>query len=143
MKDYIKSLKDVKVRVIVDKRYDDVDETIDNLNLPITCMSIASVLNNKEIYEYEQNKENDYLLFEAPEANILIVDDNVTNLTVAEGLLEPINMKIKTATSGEEAIMLVKKKVITFPVQLIKMICQKLLTCFLEMKWLLWVVLMI
>lgn len=110
VKDYIKSLKDVKVRVIVDKRYDDVDETIDNLNLPITCMSIASVLNNKEIYEYEQNKENDYLLFEAPEANILIVDDNVTNLTVAEGLLEPINMKIKTATSGEEAIMLVKKK---------------------------------
>ena len=35
---------------------------------------------------------------------VLIVDDNAINLTVAEGLLEPLKMKIDTVLSGKEAI---------------------------------------
>jgi CheY-like chemotaxis protein/HPt (histidine-containing phosphotransfer) domain-containing protein len=40
----------------------------------------------------------------------LIVDDNSINLTVAEGLLEPLNMQIDTALSGNEAIKKISHK---------------------------------
>ena len=40
---------------------------------------------------------------------ILVVDDNETNLLIAEKLLEPYKLVIDTASSGNEAIRLVKK----------------------------------
>ena len=42
--------------------------------------------------------------FTAPDAKVLIVDDNSVNLTVSEGLIEPLKMKTSTALSGKEAI---------------------------------------
>ncbi|MFP3042872.1 ATP-binding protein [Treponema primitia] len=48
--------------------------------------------------------------FTAPTAKILIVDDIVTNLNVAQGLLAPYQMDITTCTSGEEAVKLVTEK---------------------------------
>lgn len=42
--------------------------------------------------------------FTAPEAKVLIVDDNEMNLTVALGLLEPLGMKLETAINGRDAI---------------------------------------
>ncbi|MCL2821367.1 MAG: ATP-binding protein [Oscillospiraceae bacterium] len=46
----------------------------------------------------------------APEAEILIVDDNEFNLKVASGLLELMDIKPETADSGFEAIDMVQKK---------------------------------
>ena len=40
---------------------------------------------------------------------ILIVDDNSVNLTVAKGLIEPLEMVIDTAESAAEAIKMVSK----------------------------------
>ncbi|MBR1477662.1 MAG: response regulator [Lachnospiraceae bacterium] len=48
--------------------------------------------------------------FEAPEANVLVVDDNKMNLTVFVSLLKKTNMLIETASSGFEAIECSKKK---------------------------------
>ena len=48
--------------------------------------------------------EMESFTFVAPEARILIVDDNEVNLTVTKGLLEPLEMQIDTALSGREAI---------------------------------------
>ena len=45
----------------------------------------------------------------APDARILVVDDNTVNLNVASGLLRLFGMKAETATSGAQAIELVKK----------------------------------
>lgn len=42
--------------------------------------------------------------FTAPEARALIVDDNEMNLTVALGLLEPLDMTIETAANGRDAV---------------------------------------
>lgn len=42
--------------------------------------------------------------FTVPDLEILIVDDNTTNLIVAKGLLKPLQPKIDTALSGKEAI---------------------------------------
>lgn len=51
-----------------------------------------------------------YLEFTAPDAEILIVDDNTINLKVAVGMLEPLNMKIDTAISGKEAVEKISTK---------------------------------
>lgn len=48
--------------------------------------------------------EMESFTFVAPEARILLVDDNEVNLTVTKGLLEPLEMQIDTALSGREAI---------------------------------------
>ena len=42
--------------------------------------------------------------FIAPDADILVVDDNPMNLTVIKGLLKPTKMFITTASSGEECL---------------------------------------
>ena len=42
--------------------------------------------------------------FEAPNANVLIVDDNETNLMVAQKLLRDTKVQIDTATSGMECL---------------------------------------
>lgn len=48
--------------------------------------------------------------FIAPEASMLIVDDNRVNLTVAKGLIKPTKIKVDTVMSGQEALEKVKKK---------------------------------
>lgn len=42
--------------------------------------------------------------FVAPDAEILVVDDNPMNLTVIKGLLKPTKVFVTTATSGEECL---------------------------------------
>lgn len=48
-------------------------------------------------------------MFTAPDAHILIVDDNPINLTVACGIIEPLGMQVDTATGALETIEKVKK----------------------------------
>jgi len=48
--------------------------------------------------------------FPAPEAEVLVVDDNSVNLTVVQGLLNPLDMKIETALSGKEAVNKITNK---------------------------------
>lgn len=48
--------------------------------------------------------------FTATNAKVLIVDDNAMNRQVAVGLLKPLQMQIDTASSGPEAIQMVKQK---------------------------------
>lgn len=74
------------------------------LKKPVSVLSLASLLNQEEIHFGENANDDADVSFEAPDAEILIVDDNVINLTVAEGLLEPLHMKISTALSGKEAL---------------------------------------
>ncbi len=64
-----------------------------------------------EAYRKSVLTQNKYTeLFRAPDAHILVVDDTEMNLTVFKGLLKKTKIKIDTATSGNEAIKLVKKR---------------------------------
>ena len=47
--------------------------------------------------------------FTAPDARVLLVDDNELNLMIAEEILEPVGMKIDTADSGAKAIQLIRE----------------------------------
>ena len=48
--------------------------------------------------------------FAAPEASVLIVDDNEINLEVTAALLEPLRMQIDLADSGKQALLLAQQK---------------------------------
>ncbi|MDR0470089.1 MAG: response regulator, partial [Peptococcaceae bacterium] len=53
--------------------------------------------------------DNDDISIYAPDAKILLVDDNLINLNVASGHLRLCHIKADTATSGMEAIELIKQ----------------------------------
>ncbi len=70
------------------------------LTLPLNCTQIANAFNHTTIAMNESTE----LSFTAPDARILIVDDNPVNLTVASGLMSPYEFTIDTALSGKDAI---------------------------------------
>jgi len=76
---------------------------------PFYVMSVAAALNNEK-YILNLGERKASARFIAPEASVLIVDDNVTNLKVAEGLMRPYKMKISTASSGREALDVLRKR---------------------------------
>lgn len=71
---------------------------------PLSSMTLASIYNHEAFSQSEGTSSDEYYDFTAETAKILIVDDNSINLTVAQGLLEPLNMQIDTALSGNAAI---------------------------------------
>lgn len=80
------------------------------LKKPIYSLNLAMIFNHESIdMNYNNVMDEDYE-FIAPEAQILIVDDNTVNLTVAVGLLQPLQLQIDTAQSGKEAINMVSVK---------------------------------
>lgn len=77
---------------------------------PLYALNIASIINQDELlHDYDSNRTEQFN-FIAPDASILIVDDNEVNLTVARGLMEPFKMHIDTASGGREAIQKISIK---------------------------------
>lgn len=77
---------------------------------PLYALNIGSIINEDDLlHDYESNHSEQFN-FIAPEADILIVDDNEVNLTVARGLMEPFKMHIDTAISGKESIQKISIK---------------------------------
>ena len=58
----------------------------------------------------EKNHADSRQSFEAPDANVLVVDDNAMNLTVFKSLLKRTKMNIVTADSGKKCLELVQKE---------------------------------
>jgi signal transduction histidine kinase/CheY-like chemotaxis protein len=76
------------------------------ITMPAYTLSIANVINEKSDTPYHKEAG---VQFTAPTARLLIVDDIVTNLNVARGLLSLYQTDINTAASGRESIELIKK----------------------------------
>ena len=76
---------------------------------PLYASNIAEIFNQETDHAEPANTDNPFD-FIAPEAQILIVDDNAVNLTVAEGLLEPLSMQIDTASSAQMGISMLSGK---------------------------------
>ena len=112
--DFVKPLQDFleehkKINVVIYAPYN-VSVQYDSLpnvaiaSAPMSIMSIAAIYNHESLNLYDSPSSDQIFDFTAETAKILIVDDNSINLTVAEGLLEPLNMQIDTALSGNEAL---------------------------------------
>lgn len=76
---------------------------------PETTLAMVQVLNDREIEQTSAVEGAFEIQFVAPEASILIVDDNAINITIAEGLLQPLHAKCEEALSGKAAIEKVKE----------------------------------
>ena len=97
--------------VLLIEFYDSVDYNIPNLLVvrkPLFALTIAMILNGEELH-FDDDTDKKEFDFIAPDANVLIVDDNAVNLTVAEGIMEPLKMKIDTVTSGKAAVDKISK----------------------------------
>jgi len=80
------------------------NQNLRKLAMPVHSISVANVLNGlSDSFSYRESNES-VLRFTAPGANVLVVDDVSTNLSVAEGLMLPYKMNIKLCKSGLEAI---------------------------------------
>ena len=87
------------------ENYSDSDATI--LNKPIFSLNFCQLLNHESFTVHGMVEEKRQWI--APEAKILVVDDNELNLKVAIGLLEPFQMQIDTALHGKEALSMILK----------------------------------
>jgi CheY-like chemotaxis protein len=85
------------------------DNKINVLAMPVYALSIANILNGTT-GSFSYGTHNDLIVrFTAPEASVLVVDDIITNLKVANGLLLPYKMRVDLCKSGETAIDAIKK----------------------------------
>ena len=78
------------------------------LKKPLYCLSVAAVFNHEELVKKLHLDRESTIQFAAPKARVLIVDDNVVNLKVTKGILQPFRMLVDVCTNGWEALQLVK-----------------------------------
>lgn len=76
---------------------------------PLDVLNLSRILAHEDLYVDEEDLDIDTFDFIAPDAKVLIVDDNELNLTVAEGLLAPLQLQIDKALSGRLAIEMIEK----------------------------------
>ena len=91
------------------EKVDPVQKNVIAVRKPLYIMNLAKILAHENLYGGEDDTGENFE-FIAPEAEILVVDDNEPNLMVAEGILAPLQMKIDKATSGRQALEMVDKK---------------------------------
>lgn len=103
-------LKKTHLAVIQD-RFNSVKlpENISCVYKPFYVMSFASVLNNESFVVTNDKKHSVDSSVNGRGCRVLIVDDNLINLKVAEGLMKPYDLDIDTAAGGKEAIEMVKQ----------------------------------
>ncbi len=71
---------------------------------PFSALSVAAVLNGEHVVQSMDSGRRTEGRFAAPQASVLVVDDNIMNLRVVEGLLRPYKIKVFAAGSGKEAL---------------------------------------
>lgn len=82
-----------------------VSENIRSIYKPFYTRNFSDFINSER---EDKGQEED--VFTAPKAEVLVVDDNMTNIKVVSGLLKPYKVQLMTATSGAEAVEMVKSR---------------------------------
>jgi len=70
-------------------------------------VDIPLILGDEALIRHEDDTD---IIISAPDAEVLVVDDNKMNLTVACGMLQLFQITADTASSGFEAIKMIQKK---------------------------------
>ena len=97
---------ELKVVAVIDRTNDMkiMNPGIVRLYKPFFILPVVMILNDEKII---QGMDTDYYSrgkFVAPGTSVLVVDDNLMNIRVLEGLLSPYKIKVSMATSGAEAL---------------------------------------
>jgi len=80
------------------------ERNISVLTTPIYSIPVADFLNNVADFAVGGEAIRESARWIAPEARILCVDDNNTNLSVIEGFLKPYKVRVDSCNSGMEAL---------------------------------------
>ena len=111
VKDFVRREGSIRCLVIVP--FDEPFETdlpeIRVLRKPVYTLGLYLALNPGTEISLEEHTEKDNFVFTAPDAHVLVVDDNPINLTVASGIIKPLGMQVDTAGGASETIDKVKK----------------------------------
>lgn len=95
--------------IIIDSTYG--EGSVFTIHIPLQVWDTTHMGDFKEVIKELLDEEEEYApIIMAPEARLLIVDDNEMNLDVIDGLLEKTKVHIDNALSGSEALELVDKK---------------------------------
>lgn len=79
------------------------NENITIIRKPVYSFSLSAAMGIGEKFTHSDDTESD-VSFTAPEAYVLIVDDNDINRAIAKGVIEPLGMQVDLAASGAECI---------------------------------------
>ena len=78
-----------------------------SLSMPIHSLQLANIFNDDPDSYYTRGSDLYVANITAPDAKVLVVDDNAVNLKVAAGLLNIYKIKADTASSGMRAVEMV------------------------------------
>ena len=102
---------DVEI-IIVQNRRDGIviPQNMRCIYKPVYELPIAGIFNNENLIVDLMEEKMATNSFIAPKARVLLVDDNIVNLQVAVGLMQPYKMQVLTVTSGADAIRMLGSK---------------------------------
>ncbi len=105
-KEWFDSLAEqIPVVLVLDRENDaDVSGKLLRIYKPFYAVAMASVLNGEQVVQSISQSGRNGSRFIAPSSSILVVDDNMMNIKVVEGLLRPYQIKVFAAYSGKEAL---------------------------------------
>ena len=95
-------------------------ENILTMNKPLYSYNFCNLIENGKnreesrpirVVEEKTSGSGEFMAeFMAPDACVLVVDDNEINRMVAEEMLKPLHMKIETAADGKQALQMIQGK---------------------------------
>ncbi len=100
------------VHIIID-HYDDtkvLNKNISKIYKPFFVLSIVASLKNVMQEKAKKNVEIENHQLYAPDAHVLVIDDNKMNIRVVEGLMKAYGVQVSHALSGREGIEMLEKK---------------------------------
>ncbi len=100
------------VSIILD-HYDDFEvqnKLIYKIYKPFSILSIATMIKAQIAKEDDTYIVDDNHMLYAPEAHILVIDDNRMNIRVVEGFLKEYGLQVAWALSGAEGIRMLEEK---------------------------------
>lgn len=97
---------EVRVVLVLDRDHKEsiADSKLMFVYKPFYVLSIAAVLSGRydESFGFKRRAR-----FIAPDASVLVVDDNLMNLKVIEGLLRPYRINVHVAENGRQALKMI------------------------------------
>ncbi len=101
--------KHTKIIIVIDRPREKYLSNPDLIRLykPFYILPVVSILNGSSGSEGGKQITRPGK-FSAPDAHVLVVDDNRMNIRVVEGLLKEYKIKVTYATSGQEALELIE-----------------------------------
>lgn len=107
---FVKLSDKVKVGIICDKSDErQLPKNLRKIYRPLYILPVITAFSDNTILKSYRRNPAEICTFTAPDAKVLIVDDNYVNLKVAKELMKPYGMQIFTAVNGSEAINFVKQ----------------------------------